>query len=166
MSPEVKHQNEQIWNDLDDDEDGQINLPQLYSFLTRQGLNIEREDECQVMKWLMFDVILNIDIEDVLLRPIEWSAMNEYVMSNEWICECDQQWFETFDIDKNGGIDQTEFMVVISIAKQLTMEPLDQSSALVKHHRPFFILYIIFPIIVLGSSDFEISSRSNCYWGC
>lgn len=48
MTAEVEEENDQIWKSLDDDEDGQINLPQLYSFLTRQGLNIQMEEECVV----------------------------------------------------------------------------------------------------------------------
>lgn len=48
MSQEVATENETVFNDLDDDEDGQINLPQLYTFLTRQGLNITSEDEARV----------------------------------------------------------------------------------------------------------------------
>lgn len=54
VAPHVAAENEAVFNDLDDDEDGQINLPQLYCFLTRQGLNITSEDEAR--KWFaVFD---------------------------------------------------------------------------------------------------------------
>lgn len=43
-----------------------------------------------------------------------------------------QKWFEVFDVDKNGGIDEMEFMVIISITKQLTSEPLDENSVKVR----------------------------------